>query len=258
MMLSEKISAINNMLRGFGKNAVQKIEMKNKDGQVIGMIRYGYKPQYVFDAVNQIIGPENWRYELVKEEIFENQAVAEVKLFLNTDTDWICKGSHKGQMQIVKGNVGDAQKGAITDAIQKCFSLVSIGQDSYRGLLADVFSSSSQSPRPPAKPAQPPAQQQQAPQQPQQAVMPPQEQQATLPPAQPPVQPPVQTSFIPPVPPSSLPNLPMIDGITYQYHDGFVVAAGKVYEKKEMLKASGFKWNKDRKDWYKELTQQTH
>jgi hypothetical protein len=194
--------------------------------------------------VNQIIGPENWRYELVKEEIFENQAVAEVKLFLNTDTEWLCKGSHKGQMQIIKGNVGDAQKGAITDAIQKCFSLVSIGQDSYRGLLADVFNSS-QSPRPPAKPAQPPAQQQ--------PVMPPQEQQATLPPAQPPVQPPVQTSFIPPET-SSLPNLPKIDGIEYQYLDGFIIATGKgTYDKKDLLKASGFKWAKEQKNWRKEL-----
>jgi len=237
MMLSDKISAINNMLRGFGSSAVQKIEMKNKDGQIIGMVRYGYKPQYVFDAVNQIIGPENWRYELVKEEIFENQAVAEVKLFLNTDTDWLCKGSHKGQMQIIKGNVGDAQKGAITDAIQKCFSLVSIGCDAYRGLLSAVYNATSSAPRPPAKPAQPPAQQQ--------PVMPPQEQQATLPPAQPPVQPPET---------SSLPNLPMIDGIEYQYLDGFIIATGKgTYDKKDLLKSVGFKWAKEQKTWRKEL-----
>ncbi len=95
-MLTEKTSAINNMLRGFGSSAVQKIDFG-------GQVRYGYKPQYVFDAVNQIIGPENWRYELQKEEIFEAQVVAEVKLFLKTEDDWLCKGSHKGQMQIVKG-----------------------------------------------------------------------------------------------------------------------------------------------------------
>ena len=42
-------------------------------------------------------------------------------------------------MQIVKGNVGDSYKGAITDAIQKCLSLLSIGTDAYRGLLRDVY-----------------------------------------------------------------------------------------------------------------------
>ncbi|MBV5306607.1 MAG: hypothetical protein J0652_07950, partial [Desulfobulbaceae bacterium] len=60
-----------------------------------------------------------------------------------------------------------------------------------------------------------------------------------------------QTDKTPPATPS---NLPMIDGITYQHHDSFVVATGKVYDKKELLKAVGFKWNKDQKNWYKELT----
>ena len=50
-----------------------------KDGKVIGQVRYGYKPQYVFDAVNNILLPENWRYEVVSKEIFDNQVVAEVR-----------------------------------------------------------------------------------------------------------------------------------------------------------------------------------
>lgn len=241
--LTEKIAEINDQLRSFGSNAVQKIEMKDREGKTIGLVRYGYKPQYVFDAVNQIISPENWRYELVKEEIFEAQAVAEVKLFLKTDAEWLCKGSHKGQMNIVKGNVGDAMKGAITDAIQKCLSLMSIGQDAYRGLLGNVFNSSQphSSQHRPQQPASP-----------QQPVMPPKQ----APPAtlQPPAQPPVQTSLIPPQPdpPASLPK---IAGIEYQQFDGFVVAVGnKLFDKKELLKSAGFKWNKDNKNWYKELT----
>ena len=137
--LQEKISSINDRLRLFGVEAVQEIKMTDKDGKVIGQIKYGYRPQYVFDSVNEFLGPENWRYELGKEEIFDNQAVAEVKLYLKVDGEWFCKGSHKGQMQIVKGNVGDAQKGAITDAIQKCMSLLSIGCDSYKGLLKNVY-----------------------------------------------------------------------------------------------------------------------
>jgi len=230
--LTEKITKINDQLRSFGSNAVQKIEMKDREGKTIGQVRYGYRPQYVFDAVNQIIGPENWRYELEKEEIFENQVVTQVCLYLRSDEGWLCKGSHKGQMQIVRGNVGDAMKGAITDAIQKCFSLISVGQDSYRGLLGNVFNSSQphSSQRRPQQPASP-----------QQPVMP------QAPPAElQPVQPPQ---------PATSASLPQIAGIEYQQFDGFVVAVGnKLYHKKELLKSAGFKWHKDNKNWYKELT----
>ena len=116
--MQEQIHSINERLYAFGIEAIQEIKMTDKEGKQIGQIKYGYRPQYVFDSVNEILGPENWRYELTKEEIFDNQAVAEIKLFLKVDNEWLCKGSHKGQMQIVKGNVGDARKGAITDA---CF-----------------------------------------------------------------------------------------------------------------------------------------
>ena len=152
--LQEQIQAINQRLRAYGIEAVQEIRMTDRDGKTIGQVKYGYRPQYVFDSVNEVLGPENWRYELTREEIFENQAVAEVRLFVRVDGDWLCKGSHKGQMQIVKGNVGDAQKGAITDAIQKCMSLLSIGSDAYKGLLKHVFQPSN---RPPSTPPPPPA-----------------------------------------------------------------------------------------------------
>jgi len=236
--LTVKINEINELIRSFGRNAVQEIKMKDKDGKVIGQIRYGYKPQYVFDAVNQIIEPENWRYELIKEDIFETQVVIEVKLFLKTDTDeWLCKGSHKGQMNIVKGNVGDAQKGAITDALQKCFSLCSIGQDSYRGLLETVFNS--HRPQAPLRQSLPKNTQQSMP--------------ASS--SQPELQPPVQSEPVPPPEPANPASLPKIAGIEYQQFDNFVVAVGnKLFDKKELLKSAGFKWNKDQKNWYKELT----
>ena len=241
--LTVKINEINELIRSFGRNAVQEIKMKDKDGKVIGQIRYGYKPQYVFDAVNQIIEPENWRYELIKEDIFETQVVIEVKLFLKTDTDeWLCKGSHKGQMNIVKGNVGDAQKGAITDALQKCFSLCSIGQDSYRGLLETVFNS--HRPQGPSKQSLPKSTQQSLPSSSPQPELP----QPALPPA-------AQSQPAPPPEPANPASLPKIAGIEYQQFDNFVVAVGnKLFDKKELLKSAGFKWNKDQKNWYKELT----
>ena len=89
----------------------------------------------------------------VEMEIYDNQVVAEVKLFLRTENEWFCKGSQTGQMQIIKKNVGDAMKGAITDALQKCLSLLSIGSDAYKGLLRDVYHSGQ---RPPATTARRP------------------------------------------------------------------------------------------------------
>ena len=214
--LQEQIQAINQRLRAFGIEAVQEIRMTDRDGKTIGQVKYGYRPQYVFDSVNDVLGPENWRYELTREEIFENQAVAEVRLFVRVDGDWLCKGSQKGQMQIVKGNVGDAQKGAITDAIQKCMSLLSIGSDAYKGLLKHVFQPTPKSTAtpPPPKPSQPAAQ----------------------------------------LPAESSPttDLPKIAGITFEHRQGVILAMGEhLYDKKELLKAAGFQWDKTGKAWLK-------
>ena len=211
--LQEKINSINERLRSFGIEAVQEIKMTGKDGKPVGQVKYGYRPQYVFDSVNELLGPENWRYELTKEEIFEAQAVAEVKLFLKVEDVWFCKGSHKGQMQIIKGNVGDAQKGAITDAIQKCMSLLSIGSDSYKGLLKNVYLGNT--------PKNQPGQQSQPTAKPQESSTKPS-------------------------------NLPKIAGVTFENRNGVIIALGdRLFDKKELLKAAGFQWDKDEKSWLK-------
>ncbi len=220
LTITQQVEAINAQLRAFGQEAVQEIKMM-RDGQVIGQVRYGYKPQYVFDAVNNVLLPENWRYEVVSKEIYDNQVVAEVKLFLRTGEEWFCKGSQTGQMQIIKKNVGDAMKGAITDALQKCLSLLSIGSDAYKGLLRDVYFSDG---RPPATPAR---------QQPQRQP---------------------QRSRQPDAGQSRNDELPKIAGIKYQRRDGIVVAIGNSFDKKELLKSAGFKWDKSGKNWYKEVT----
>ena len=189
--------------------------MTDKDGKVIGQVKYGYRPQYVFDCVNEFLGPENWRYELTKEEIFENQAVSEVKLFLKVDDGWLCKGSQKGQMQIVKGNVGDAQKGAITDAIQKCMSLLSIGCDSYKGLLKNVYQKNSQKPPVDKK---------------QTGKQPADERKQSI----------------------TVAVMPKIAGVTFEDRQGVIVAIGeRLFDKKELLKAAGFQWDTTEKSWMK-------
>jgi len=226
--LFQKVSEINEQLRAFGREAVQEIKMM-KDGEVIGQVRYGYKPQYVFDTVNNVLLPENWRYEVVSKEIFDAQAVIEVKLFIRINDEWLCKGSQTGQMQIIKKNVGDAYKGAITDALQKCFSLLSIGSDSYKGLLGNVYHSGT---RPTESKKQSTAK---SPIQPPEKKQPPNTKNTDQPPNI---------------------DLPKIAGIDYQRKNGMVVAVGKVYEKRDLLKSAGFKWDKSDKSWFKEVAVQ--
>jgi hypothetical protein len=226
--LQEQIQSINERLRSFGNEAIQEIKMTDKGGNQIGQIKYGFRPQYVFDSVNEVLGPENWRYELTKEEIFESQAVAEVRLFVKIDGDWLCKGSHKGQMQIVKGNVGDAQKGAITDAIQKCMSLLSIGSDAYKGLLKNVYLQGSQRTQPPVTQSNPQPKTKSA--------------STTSQPAEPPAN---QSD------PSA--TLPKIAGVTFESRQGVTIAIGDhLFDKKELLKAAGFQWDKNGKTWMKQ------
>ena len=57
--LTEKINAVNEKLRSLGIQAIQEIKMKDKEGKVMGQIKYGYRPQYVFDSINEFLGPEN-------------------------------------------------------------------------------------------------------------------------------------------------------------------------------------------------------
>ena len=231
--LSTIVDEINTTLRSYGRAAVQEIKM-TREGTVIGQIRYGYRPQYVFDSVNAILLPENWRYEVMSKEIFNQQAVVEVKLYIRIGAEWLCKGSQMGQMQIVKDNVGDAYKGAVTDAIQKCLSLLSIGTDSYRGLLESVYKGLSQPTASGRQPAQSAAVQ--------------------------PETPPAGTSSQPQKtqPTQDNQDLPQITGVLIQRVEDRFIAKGKVFDKKEMLKAAGFKWDGANKNWYKDATAAMH
>jgi len=230
--LSTIVDEINTTLRAYGKAAVQEVKM-TKDGKVIGQIRYGYRPQVVFDTVNAVLLPQNWRYEIISKEIFNQQAVIEVKLFIRIGDEWLCKGSQIGQMIIIKDNVGDAFKGAVTDAIQKCLSLLSIGTDAYRGLLESVYKGSPQ----PITLNRPPAKSEVRPETPS-----------------------AETSSQPLKSQLGQDNqdLPQITGVHIQRVEDRFVASGKVFEKKEMLKAAGFKFDGANRTWFKDATAAVH
>lgn len=106
----------------------------------------GYKPQYILDAMNEVFGLGDWGFEEVSSEIIAGSdkgglAVTQVKVWLAGITSqpvgW-------GQARITKGDIGDARKGAQTDAIKKALSYFSIGNRAYKGLLPDGKSKNNQ------------------------------------------------------------------------------------------------------------------
>ncbi len=97
----------------------------------------GYRPQAIIDAMNEVFWGE-WGFSEVGSEIMPGDkgglAVAQVQVWLAgiefKPTSW-------GQNRVTRGDIGDARKGAQTDAIKKALSYFSIGNRAYQGLLKD-------------------------------------------------------------------------------------------------------------------------
>jgi hypothetical protein len=98
----------------------------------------GYKPQAIVDAMNEGFGIGEWGFEEVSSEIVPGDkgalAIAQVSVWLKgidfKPTSW-------GQNRVTRGDIGDAKKGAQTDAIKKGLSYFSIGNRAYHGLLKE-------------------------------------------------------------------------------------------------------------------------
>lgn len=100
----------------------------------------GYKPQYIIDAMNEVFGIGTWGFKELSNELVSTQAkegpssltVAQVEVWLK---DVPFQPTGYGQARVTKGDIGDARKGAQTDAIKKALSYFSIGNRAYQGLL---------------------------------------------------------------------------------------------------------------------------
>src|SRR6266566_1361138 len=100
----------------------------------------GYKPQFIVDAMNAVFGIGGWGFDQLSEEIVTSQtekgtstlAVVQVRVWIK---DIITMPIGWGQARVTKGDLGDAKKGAQTDALKKALSYFSIGNRAYHGLL---------------------------------------------------------------------------------------------------------------------------
>jgi hypothetical protein len=99
----------------------------------------GYKPQAIVDAMNEIFW-NAWGFEELNSELIMSKdgvptlAVCQVSVRLK-DVEFQPVGW--GQARIVSGDIGDAKKGAQTDAIKKALSYFSLGSRAYHGLLKE-------------------------------------------------------------------------------------------------------------------------
>jgi hypothetical protein len=96
----------------------------------------GYKPQSLVDTLNADLGLGQWGFEELSSEIADGEkgalALSNCKVCLAgvdfQPTSW-------GQSRVTKGDLGDARKGAQTEALKKGLSYFSIGARAYHGLL---------------------------------------------------------------------------------------------------------------------------
>ena len=101
----------------------------------------GYKPMYLIDNMNCVFGFGGWGFAEVASEIVSTPtekapsmlAVAQVRVWLRgCDAEFTAWG----QSRVTKGDIGDARKGAATDALKKGLSYFSIGNRAFHGLLS--------------------------------------------------------------------------------------------------------------------------
>lgn len=137
--LTAIVDEINKILKDGEPGDIQEDRHReNKDDPKKSFIVYGYYPYEVFRAVNQVAGPENLLTAVLSEDHNEKVAWCTVRACIRAEKEWICR-EHAGGSPIVKGNIGDAKKGAITDATQKALSMFGVAYRAYRGLLKEVY-----------------------------------------------------------------------------------------------------------------------
>lgn len=108
----------------------------------------GYKPQYIFERLNDTFGHESWDF-IIKDFGKEEQQVwvlGQLTIFVSKFDKDALDGPIIRKVMTVKEQfgfgaqnkmtpLGDAYKAAATNSCEKCASLLDIGHKAYKGLL---------------------------------------------------------------------------------------------------------------------------
>ena len=223
-MFQDKVNKVNELLAEQGKKIVQKKQVGSQPAL------YGFRSQAIVDTVNEVFGAENWHYKLHDIKIIPHandgksgQVIAKVQVFIRAkeDDEFFSHGIQYGQSTVVNSNVGDASKGAVTDAIGKGFSLFSIASAAYRGDLEAVYNGVDTNKGHDTHPDL-------------RVVENPQEQNPDT----------VESEE------TETDDFPRLPNVTYEYeNNGLVLAKGDTYRNRRLLKWLGFRWYPDQKAW---------
>jgi hypothetical protein len=135
--LWEKVEEVNRLLDAKGIKAVQEIKGA-------GRTLYGFLPQAVFDAMNQVFG-DGWGYEVVEykesqlgDKGMNSYGLVRVRVWVKPEPDKepVSREAFGGSRN---NSIGDALKGAVTDAVQKGLAMFSVGRMAYEGELGHYY-----------------------------------------------------------------------------------------------------------------------
>jgi len=133
--LWKMVEEVNELLDKKGVKVIQEIRGS-------GRTLYGFMPQAVFDAVNQVFG-ENWGYEIVEykesqlgDKGMNSYGLVRVRVWLKAGDQPVYREAFGGSRN---NTIGDALKGAVTDAVQKGLAMFSIGRVAYEGELGRYY-----------------------------------------------------------------------------------------------------------------------
>lgn len=128
LTLNDKIQKVNKMLK----------EGEPDNVSVDNFSKYsGYKPQYIIDCLNFVLGIGKWGFKEISNEIVTGQAdsqlaICQIKVWIDSKDNALVGW---GQSRVTRGDIGDAKKGAQTDALKKALSYFSVGNRAYHGVL---------------------------------------------------------------------------------------------------------------------------
>jgi len=92
----------------------------------------GYAPQWIVDGMNAYFGFDGWGFNEIHVEVTKELVITKLQVWIRGIER---RATAYGQSRITKGDLGDAMKGAQTDALKKGLSYFSIGNRAYRGEL---------------------------------------------------------------------------------------------------------------------------
>lgn len=118
-----------------------------------GFLLTGIKSAYVVERLNETLGlcGWGWWFKVVSLDIGEQFVLADIDLYYADDELWSQPIRASGDQRIIKGRIGDAKKGAVSDALKKAASFLGVGERAYKGLLTPPPGNKKSPPPPPGK-----------------------------------------------------------------------------------------------------------